>query len=295
MDRLTAMKVFRNVAELGSFAEASRHMDLSPAAVSKNISELESHLGVQLFNRTTRRLSRTEAGSQYYEYVVRILDEVEEAETSIGSMQHAPRGLLRVTAPLTLSLTLLSSRMSLFLERHPHLSLDLRLDDRRIDIVREGYDVAIRVSANLDDSSLIAKKLANLQHVVCGAPSYLERFGAPTRPEDLKHHNCLKFTLTDHVDEWEFRNATQTIRVPITGRYRVTSSLAVRDALIAGFGLSLIPRVYVASQIGNGDLRTVLNDWTTTETIIYALYPSKKNLSAKVRAFLDFVGEQLSS
>jgi DNA-binding transcriptional LysR family regulator len=294
MDQLTAMKVFRNVAELGSFAEASRQLKLSPAAVSKNISELEAHLGVQLFNRTTRRLSRTEAGSRYYEHIVRILDEMQEAEASLGSMQDTPRGRLRVTAPLTLTLMLLSAAVPKFLERYPDLSLDLRLDDRRINLVEEGFDVAIRVSGHLADSSLIARKLINLQYVVCCAPAYVERFGPPATPHALQQHNCVQFTLSDRVDEWEFRKGEELVRVPVAGRYRVTSSLAVRDALLAGFGVSLVPRIYVADQLDRGDLTTLLDDWSATETTVYALYPSKKHVSAKVKAFLDFVAEQLS-
>src|SRR3954465_2833839 len=237
MDQLTAMKVFRNVAELGSFAEASRQLKLSPAAVSKNISELEAHLGVQLFNRTTRRLSRTEAGARYYDHTVRILDEMQEAEASLGSMQDTPRGHLRVTAPLTLALTLLSTAIPEFLERYPELCLDLQLDDRRINLVEEGFDVAVRVSGHLADSSLVARKLIDLKYVVCCAPAYLERFGRPAAPQALQQHNCIQFTLSDRVDEWEFRRGEHLVRVPIAGRYRVTSSLAVRDALLAGFGL----------------------------------------------------------
>jgi len=288
------MKVFRTVAELGSFAGASRHLNLSPAAVSKNIAELEAHLGLRLLNRTTRRLSRTEAGARYYEHVVRILDDMEETEASLGSMQDEPRGLLRVTAPLTLTLTLFSAAVPRFLERFPQLSLDLRLDDRRINIVEEGFDVAIRVSGHLEDSSLVARKLIDLQYVVCCAPSYLERFGTPRAPEDLQRHSCVQFTLSDRVDAWEFRKGDRLVQVAVAGRYRVTSSLAVRDALLAGFGLSLVPRIYVADHLRQGQLTAVLEDWSATETSVYALYPSRRHVTAKIKAFLDFIAEQLA-
>jgi DNA-binding transcriptional LysR family regulator len=293
VDQLTAMKVFRAVAELGSFAGASRHLNLSPAAVSKNITELEAHLGLRLLNRTTRRLSRTEAGARYYEHVVLILDQMEEAEASLGAMQYEPRGLLRVTAPLTLTLTLFSAAVPRFLERFPQLSLDLRLDDRRINIVEEGFDIAIRVSGHLDDSSLVARRLANLQYVVCCSPSYLERFGRPSTPEDLQQHSCVRFTLSDRVDEWEFRKGDRLARVAVAGRYRVSSSLAVRDALLAGFGLSLVPRIYVADHLRRGQLTAVLEDWSAAETSVYALYPSKRHMTAKTNAFLAFLAEQL--
>jgi DNA-binding transcriptional LysR family regulator len=190
---------------------------------------ITAHLGLRLLNRTTRRLSRTEAGARYHEHVVLILDQMEEAEASLGAMQYEPRGLLRVTAPLTLTLTLFSAAVPRFLERFPQPSLDLRLDDRRINIVEEGFDVAIRVSGHLDDSSLVV----NLQYVVCCSPSYLERFGRPSTPEDLQQHSCVQFTLSDRVDEWEFHKGDYLARVAVAGRYRVSSSLAVRDALPA--------------------------------------------------------------
>jgi DNA-binding transcriptional LysR family regulator len=141
----------------------------------------------------------------------------------------------------------------------------------------------------------IAKKLINLRYVVCCAPSYVERCGTPTTPNDLLQHNCVQYTLSDRIDEWEFQGGERLVRVPIAGRYGVTSSLAVRDALLEGFGLSLVPRIYVAEQIKRGELMTVLDDWPATETSVYALYPSKKHMPAKVKAFLDFAAEQLSS
>jgi DNA-binding transcriptional LysR family regulator len=204
-----------------------------------------------------------------------------------------PRGLLRVTAPLTLTLTLFSAAVPRFLERFPQLSLDLRLDDRRINIVEEGFDIAIRVSGHLDDSSLVARRLANLQYVVCCSPSYLERFGRPSTPEDLQQHSCVRFTLSDRVDEWEFRKGDRLARVAVAGRYRVSSSLAVRDALLAGFGLSLVPRIYVADHLRRGQLTAVLEDWSAAETSVYALYPSKRHMTAKTNAFLAFLAEQL--
>lgn len=279
--------------ELGSFARAARHLGLSPAAISKNIGELEAHLGVLLLNRTTRRMSRTEAGARYYENVARILDELEEADTSLGPMQQMPSGLLRVTAPMTLTLTRLSAAMPKFLERYPKLTVDLQTESRRVNIVEEGFDIAIRISDNLIDSSLIAKKLMTMQAVVCGSPSYLERFGTPKAPDDLRDHNCIQFTLSAHVDEWEFRTGGRSVRVPINGRYKVTSSLAVRDALLAGFGLSLLPHLYVRDDIEQGRLQTVLDDWSAVETTVFAVYPSRRYVSAKVRAFLDFVVEEL--
>ena len=293
MDRLTALNVFRHAVELGSFAAASRHLGLSPAAISKNISELETHLAVRLLNRTTRRMSLTEAGALYYDRVVQVLDDLEDADGALGPMQQVPKGLLRVSAPMTLTLARLSSAMPAFLSRYPEISLDLRMDDRRVNIVEDGFDIAIRASDRLEDSSLVARKLMSMPHVVCAAPSYLDRHGAPLSPGDLKDHTCIQFTLSGHADEWTFSKADASASVAIDGRYKATSSLAVRDALVAGFGLSLIPRLYVAEDIAQGRLCTVLDDWSPVETSVYAVYPSRRHVVAKVRAFLDFLVEEL--
>lgn len=293
MDRLTALEVFRKVVETGSFAEASRQLHLSPAAISKNVRELEAHLNVRLLNRTTRRMSLTEAGARYYEQIALILSDLARADNSLGPLQQVPSGLLRVTAPLTLTLTCLSSKITDFLKLYPDLSLDLSLDDRRVDIVKEGYDLAIRGTDNLEDTSLIARKLMTLRNVVCGAPSYFERFGVPATPEDLPRHTCIRYSLSGHANEWSFRNGDRALRIPIGGRYKVSSSLAVRDALIAGFGLSLIPWPYVRTDVAEGRLRTVLEDWAAVETSVYAVYPCRRHLEAKTRAFLDFIGSAL--
>lgn len=294
MNRLTALNVFRYAAELGSFAATSRHLDISPAAVSKNIGELEEHLAVQLFHRTTRRISLTEAGALYYERIVRVLDDLEEADDVLRATQDIPRGLLRVSAPMTVTLTCLSLAMPKFLSRYPEVSLDLHLDDRRVDIIDQGFDIALRGSDKLEDSSLIARELMTLVHVVCGAPSYFEQYGRPTVPEDLANHRCIQFSLSGHANVWTFTNGDRSVSIPIKGRYKVTSSLAVRDALRAGFGLSLIPWIYVREDLEQGCLLTVLDDWLPDKTTLYAVYPSKRYVSSKVRAFLDFLVEELN-
>ncbi|MEM7428967.1 MAG: LysR family transcriptional regulator [Pseudomonadota bacterium] len=294
MDHFTALRVFRSVVEAGSFAAAARELGLSNAAVSKNVGELEAHLGARLLNRTTRSMSLTEAGSLYYDRVSQVLDELADADAALGPLQQAPTGLLRVSAPMTLTLLKLSEAIPRFLAEHPQVQLDLQMDDRRVNIIEDGFDLAIRGSDNLEDSSLVARKLMVLDHVVCAAPSYLESAGRPVRPEDLEHHNCVQFTLSGHASEWQFTRADQSVRVQVSGSYKVTSSLAVRDALLSGLGLSLIPRTYVSQQIERGELYTVLDDWDPVETSIYAVYPSRRYLMAKVRAFIDFLVAELS-
>ncbi|MEM7318888.1 MAG: LysR family transcriptional regulator [Pseudomonadota bacterium] len=294
MDRMTALNVFRTVVELGSFAAASRRLGLSPAAVSKNVSELEAHLSTRLINRTTRRMSLTEAGLLYFDRVVQILDDLGEADATLRAIQDRPTGLLRVSAPMTVTLLVLSDAIPRFLDRYPDLSLDLRLDDRRVDLIEEGFDLALRGSDRLEGSSLIARQLTTMTHVLCAAPSYFERHGVPVRPEDLRQHNCIQFTLSDHATEWTFRQGTRAIKVPVRGRYKVSSSLAIRDALRAGFGLSLIPRMYVNEDLSAGRLQAALEDWVPDETPLYAVYPSRRYVQSKVRVFIEFLVEELS-
>lgn len=291
VDQLTALRVFRAVVERNGFAAAARQLGLSPPAVSKNIGELEAHLSTRLLNRTTRRLSLTEAGQQYYSQIARLLDELDQADRALGPMQSEPTGTLRVSAPMSLTLTQWAGAIPRFLERHPRLSLDLRLDDRRVDLVKEGYDVAIRGSDHLEDSTLVARKLMSLHHVLCASPAYFARHGVPDTPEALRQHACVQFSLSGHAKLWRFSKADEQVDVPVDGRYKVTSSLAVREALLAGFGLSLIPLVYVQNDIESGRLVTALDDWTTVQTHVYAVYPSRRHLDAKVRAFVDFLIE----
>ncbi len=294
MDRLTALQVFRQVAERNSFAEAGRRLGLSPAAVSKNIAELEAHVGVRLINRTTRRMALTEEGRIYLEHVTRGLDALVEADQALCPVKAAPSGTLRVTAPMTVTLTRLSAAIPGFLARHPDLRLDLHLDDRRVDLIREGFDLAVRGSDKLEDSSLIAKKLAVMPHVLCAAPSYFKAHGKPQAPADLKALNCIRFSLSGHADAWEFSKNGHTESIAVKGQYSVSSSLAVRDALRGGLGLSLMPRPYVEDDLKAGRLQAALEDWATVETTLYAVYPSRQHVAPKLRAFLDFLVEQFS-
>lgn len=292
MDRYTALQVFRHVAELNSFAEAGRRLGLSSAAISKNIAELEASVGARLINRTTRRMALTEEGRIYLEHVTRGLDALADADEALGPIKAAPSGTLRVTAPMTVTLTRLSAAIPRFLSRYPDLKLDLHLDDRRVDLVREGFDLAIRGTDNLEDSSLVARKLAVMPHVICAAPSYFAEHGKPQTPSDLKTHNCIRFSHSGRADTWEFRKDDRTERITINARYSVGSSLAIRDALRAGFGLSLIPYPYVENDLKEGRLQSALEDWSTVETKLYAVYSSRQHLAPKIRAFLAFLIEE---
>ncbi|PLC04892.1 transcriptional regulator [Variovorax sp. RO1] len=294
MDHLTALKVFRTTAAAGSFAGAARQLGLSAAAVSKNIAELEAHLKVRLINRTTRSMSLTEAGAAYVERLARILDDLDEADAALAPVGASPGGVLRVSAPLTFALTCISPHIPAFMDRHPNLRLELNLQDTRTDLIGEGYDLAIRGSDRLEDSSLVARELMTMTHVLCGAPGYFATAGRPAAPEDLKAHNCVQFTLSGHANKWTFSRAGRSVAVPIDGRYKVSSSIAVRDAVLAGFGVSLIPRIYVEHELAAGRLEAVLDDWEADRTPVYAVYPSR-HLAAKTRAFVDFLLERFAA
>ena len=294
MDHLTALKVFRTTAAAGSFAGAARQLGLPAAAVSKNIAELEAHLKVRLINRTTRSMSLTEAGAAYVERLARILDDLDEADAALAPVGASPGGVLRVSAPLTFALTCISPHIPAFMARHPNLRLELNLQDTRTDLIGEGYDLAIRGSDRLEDSSLVARELMTMTHVLCGAPGYFAAHGRPAAPEDLKAHECVQFTLSGHANKWTFRRAGRSVAVPIDGRYKVSSSIAVRDALLAGFGLSLVPRIYVEQELATGRLEAVLADWEADRTPVYAVYPSR-HLAAKTRAFVDFLLERFAA
>jgi len=294
MDRFTALQVFRHVAELNGFAEAGRRLGLSPAAVSKNIAELEAHVGARLINRTTRRMALTEEGRIYLEHVVRGLDAISEADEALSPLRTEPSGILRVSAPMTVTLTRLSAAVPRFLSQYPQITLDLHLDDRRVDLIREGFDLAIRGSDRLEDSNLIARKLTVMRHVLCAAPSYFEAHGRPKTPSDLRSHECVRFSLSGHADVWEFKKDGRTERIPVNARYSVTSSLAVRDALREGFGLSLMPYPYVENDLRQGRLQSALEDWSTVETTLYAIYPSRQHLAPKIQAFLAFLAEEFA-
>jgi DNA-binding transcriptional LysR family regulator len=295
MDRFTALQVFRQVAELRSFAEAGRRLNLSAAAISKNVAELEAHVGARLINRTTRRMALTEEGRIYLEHVTRALDAFAEADQVLRPTRQEPAGVLRVSAPMTVTLIYLSAAIPRFLSRYPALKLDLQLDDRRVDLIREGYDLAIRGSDRLEDTSLIAKKLAVMPHVLCAAPSYFATHGRPKTPSDLMSHDFVRFSLSGHANLWEFTTKDgRSQRVVVEARYSVTSSLAVREALREGFGISLIPAPYVADDLRTGRLEAVLEEWHAVETTLYAIYPSRQYLAPKIRVFLDFLVEEFT-
>ncbi|MFO1350230.1 MAG: LysR family transcriptional regulator [Gammaproteobacteria bacterium] len=292
MEQLTDIAVFCQVVELASFTRAAAKLELSRAVVSKYLSRLEQRLGVQLLNRTTRRLSLTQAGSALYEKSARALADIAGAELEVTRFQSEPRGVLKVNAPMTFGILHITPGLPDFLARYPEVGIDLRLDDRLIDPVAEGFDLTIRIGL-LDDSALIAKRLARCRQVVCAAPAYLARFGAPTVPDDLRAHHCLNYAAQATPKLWQFKDRTgAAMAVPARGRLQTNNGLALRAAALAGLGIVLLPTFYVGEDLQAGRLRALLPDYPLPEFAIYALYAERRHLAPKVRAFIDFLAER---
>lgn len=297
MNSLTEISIFVKVVELSSFTAAAEALEMSQPVVSKAVTRLEEKLGVRLLNRTTRRLSLTEAGAELYRRSVRALAEIEDAELEIARFQTEPRGTLRVSAPMSFSILHLGSLLPSFIERYPGVSVELHLDDRQVDLVEEGYDVAIRVG-RLQDSNLVARRLTPCRQVLCASPSYLAKHGTPERPEDLLAHNCIVYSLLSTPREWRFTDvAGETHVVPINGALQSNNGLVNRAAAVAGAGIVLLPAFYIGEELRSGQLKAVLCDFKPIDLAIYALYPERRNLTPKVRAFVDFLatkfGEQI--
>lgn len=294
MDRFTSMRVFRRVVELESFSAAARDLGISNAAVSKHVSDLEGRLETQLLNRTTRRMSVTETGRAFYERCVRILDDLEEAERAVSHLHSTPRGILKINAPNTFGILHLQPIMPDFMQRYPELIVELTLNDRFVDIVEEGVDVAVRGGGPLTDSTLIARRVAPIRRILCASPNYVDGHGTPTRPADLAKHNCLIYSLSSSPRDWTFQgpDGPQTVRV--TGNYVANNSLAHRDALLADMGVAMVPSFIVGEDIRAGRLRCLMKDYPVAPHAMHAVYPQNRHLSAKVRVFVDFLVERFA-
>ena len=292
MDPLANMTAFARVAESRSFSEAARRMGISKSVVSRQVMALETSLGARLFHRTTRSLALTEAGQGYYERVTRILSDIDEANLSVTRLQAAPRGRLRVNAPMSFGVRHLAPAIPDFLALHPEVEIDMTMNDRFVDLVDEGYDVAVRIG-RLMDSALVARKLAPLRRVVCASPAYLAARGVPQTPADLASHDCLSYSNMALSDEWSFVGADgKPMPVEVRGRLRVNNGDALRIAALRGLGLITQPTFIVGADLQAGTLVGVLTDRVAQDGAVYAVYPHSRHLSPKVRAFVDFLADR---
>jgi DNA-binding transcriptional LysR family regulator len=292
MDRLLAMEAFVRVVDAGSFSTAARQWGRSKAVVSKYVNALEDHLGVQLLRRTTRALSLTEAGRAYRERCADVLGEVEALEASLREGLAAARGTLRVTAPPGLASHHLDVMTKDFVERFPEVTIDLDLTHRMVDLVEENIDVAIRVT-DPRDSSLVARRIAPVPIVAVAAPSYLGRRGTPKKPADLRNHDCLVDTNFRDQQRWRFRKGKKTETITVDGPFRINNPEAIRDLAASGLGIALVPEFLVRDSIQNGSLCEVLPGTVALHWFILAVYPRRRYLPLRVRAYVDHLVERM--
>lgn len=288
MDKLVSMNVFVRVARAGSFAGGARDVGISRAMATKHIMQLESSLGTRLFNRTTRSLSLTEVGASYLERCQQVLLDIEEMEAAVTHLQTEPRGLLKISAPPAIGSTHIARAVAEFLKEHPDLNIDLILQSSPGDLIDEGIDLAI-VLGHLDDTSMVARKLATSKLVVCGSPAYLAKHGTPQTPEDLEHHSCLVNWSILPRNKWRFKCDNGIKVINVSGRMQANAAHPNRIGAINGLGLVMSPTYVVGRDIENGTLKVVLSDYALPPLDIHAVYPHRKYLSAKVRSFMDFL------
>lgn len=293
MDRFTSLTVFARVAEAESFSAAARRLGLSTTMVSNHVQALEERLGARLLNRTTRRVGLTEVGRTYYERCIRILEDLEEADQAAGLLQTTVRGTLRLFAGNHI-VPFVSPVIVEFLRRHPEASVDLNTGERSIDMVEEGFDLAIRATQPMD-SSLIVRKLAEWHHILCCAPSYIEKHGAPRRLEELKRHNCLRYALYPFGDEWQFIGPGEAqMSVKVSGNLVTNNAPVLRAAALDGQGIILAPTFIGLADLAENLVVPLLPDHRPINFAINASYPTRHHLSTKVRAFLDLAAEQFA-
>jgi len=291
MDRFHAITAFAKVVETGSFARAAERLAVSVSAVSRQVAELEGHLDARLLNRTTRRLSLTESGRVFYEHCVQLLADLEEAEESAHAGTVKPRGTLRLTCATTFGVRHLAPAVVRFVERHPEMRFDVQLSDRAVDLVEEGFDIAVRIGS-IGSQNLVGRKVGETRLVCCAAPAYLERRGEPTKPEDLAAHACLTYEYASLRNVWPFRDRQgREHGVRVTGPVHTNSGSLLAAMAVAGLGVIVEPDFQVGPEVRAGRLIPILRGFELAPANIYVVYPSRRHLSAKVRAFTDFLSE----
>jgi DNA-binding transcriptional LysR family regulator len=294
MDTVESMRAFVRVVELGSFAAAARSLALSPAMITKHVGHLESRTGARLLNRTTRQVRPTEVGAAYFDRCVAILAGIEEAENLAGADTAEPRGTLKITAPVEFGNAHLAPIAADFMERHPQIKLVLDFSNRIVDVVQEGYDVAIRVAQSLD-TALIGRRLATSRFHVVASPRYLERHGRPERPEQLADHECLTFAVPAPWGEWRFARGGESTAVKINARMLSTSSEALRLAAKAGAGVSALPTFVCGPDLRDGTLVSLFPGYDAGALGIYALFLQRRFLPNRVRMFIDHLGARIGA
>jgi len=292
MDVLLSMSVFRRVVETGNFSEVAREMEMSQPTVSKHVAALESRLNLKLLNRSTRSLSLTDVGKQYYDRSVYLLDELYETESTLQNQQSQPTGTLRINTPVTFGELNIVPHLWQFLSEYPDLNIDLIMDDHYVDLVKEGVDMAIRVGP-LTDSCLISRKIGDSPRVAVASPDYLAANGEPETLQDLKTHNCIVYMLLTTLNEWHFTGARGKESIRVNGRFSVNNPRAIRQAVLADQGIAITPLWLMDDCIKKGDVKVILDQYVPTPLEIHAIYPDRRFVPAKVRCFIDFIRTKL--
>jgi DNA-binding transcriptional LysR family regulator len=291
MDRLRAFEVFVTVVSRGSFTRAADALETSPANVTRYVNELEAHLGTRLLNRTSRRLSLTEGGETFYARCKSILDDVAETEGLVSSASVEPRGRLRINAPVSFGILHLAPLWPEFMRKYPEVELDVALIDRVVDIVDEGYDLAIRIS-RAGSTSHAARKLATSRNILCASPDYLARCGYPAAPADLIEHRCIGYSYAATGDEWQLIDTERNAHaVKVNCHMHTNNGDTARAAALAGQGVIWQPTFLIGNDLRAGKLVQVLPEYRLPDIDVLALYPSRRHLSAKIRAMIDFLAD----
>ena len=291
MDRFAAMSVFAKVVELGSFARTADRLELSTSAVSRQVADLEAHLQTRLLNRTTRRLSLTESGHAFYERCVQVLADLDEAEQAAAQTSLVPRGTIKLTCGHSFGLLHLAPAMAEYLDRYPEVRFDVSLSDRVVDLVEEGFDLGVRIGS-LGPANLIARKLGETPLAACASRAYLKKHGTPKTPQDLAQHNCVTYAYVPDSNVWRFRDREgKDFSVNVAGNVHANNGDLLTQAAVSGIGIVYEPEFIVARALGEKRLVRLLAGFEAPPLGIYAVYASRKHLSAKVRSFVDFLAE----
>ncbi|KJF93656.1 LysR family transcriptional regulator [Photobacterium angustum] len=294
MDQLGAMRAFIRVVQTGSFSATAREQNTTQATISKKIAALEHKLEGKLLTRSSRDLALTEVGAEYYERCVAIISELDEAESNVRAHRALPQGLIKIAAPITFGNIFIAPIISEFLARYPDISVDLTLSDKHVDIISEGVDVAIR-ARELEDSSLIARHLFDNPNILVASSAYIAKYGEPVTPEDLNQHNCIIYSLSSTMNNWNFYNKKIKKSVSVSGNFKSDSCDAILRSVLDGVGIALLPVWMVDNEINAGRLKQLMPSYKTQPLPFHAIYTNNRYVSLKIRCFIDFIKEKIES
>lgn len=293
MDILGPMQTFVRVVEAGSFTAVATQLNTTQPTISRQIAALEEHLGARLLTRTTRTLTPTDDGRAFYEHALRALEAIGEAENAVGRRRSKPSGLLRIATPVVFGRLHIAPRMPAFLKRYPDVAVDLTMSDSFTDLAEQGIDLAIRVG-EITDPSLIARRIGIVRRVTVATPAYLKAHGRPRAPEDLAGHSCIVYTRLSTVNRWIFEGAEGPISVEVKGRYSADNSEAVREGVLAGLGIAVIPSFAFDAEIETGEVEVLLADYEPRQLPMNAVYTSRRFVPLKVRAMIDYLAHEFA-